>query len=255
MLRSFRLAMRILRALWRIGLVSFKPSVPVAFLRAWWRCGNSYACLAEFAAYRFPSRHAVVDEQGSLTFRDLHARAEGFASFLRQQHALRPSHRVALLSRNHRDMVVALVALTRLGVDVLLLGTDSPGPALQRIPLPTLASAGFARPRIRRVAGRLSGTVPDPGKQPCPYAPPSSPESEDRANPGLDLGFHGRRQEHRQAPHPGKPTSRSCRTVASATLADARACRRGDSPVPRVRPGVDSPGTDVWGTALRGPAA
>jgi fatty-acyl-CoA synthase len=133
MLLSIRLALQILRALLRIGLLSFRPSVPVAFLRAWWRCGNSYACLAEFAARRFPRHCAVVDDHGSLTFLELHAKAECLAAELVKRHALSPGQHVALLSRNHRDMVVALIALSRLGVDVLLLGTDSPGPALHTI--------------------------------------------------------------------------------------------------------------------------
>lgn len=130
---SIRLALQILRALLRIGLLSLWPGVPLAFIRAWWRCGNSYACLAEFAARRFPCHGAVVDDHGSLTFRELHAKSECLAAELVKRHALRPGQCVALLCRNHRDMVAALIALSRLGVDVLLLGTDSPGPALQRI--------------------------------------------------------------------------------------------------------------------------
>ena len=132
MLLRLRLALQILRALWTIGLVSLRPTVPLAFLRAWWRCGNSYACLAEFAARRFPRHCAVVDDQGSLTFRELHAQAEWLAADLANRHALVPGHRVALLSRNHRPMVTALIAIGRLGVDVIVLGTESPALALQR---------------------------------------------------------------------------------------------------------------------------
>jgi acyl-CoA synthetase (AMP-forming)/AMP-acid ligase II len=133
MIAKLRLVLQILRALFRIGLLSIRPSVPIAFLRAWWRCGSSYACLAEFAAHRFPDQVAVVDENGSLSFRALHAQAENLAADLATRHALRPGYRVALLSRNHRDMVVALIALSRLGVDILVLGTESPAPVLQRL--------------------------------------------------------------------------------------------------------------------------
>jgi acyl-CoA synthetase (AMP-forming)/AMP-acid ligase II len=133
MLLKVRLFLQILRALWRIGLLSLRPSVPLAFLRAWWHCGNSYACLAEFAARRFPHHCAVVDEQGHLTFAELHASAESLAADLHSRYALQPGQRVALLCRNRRDMVVALISLGRLGADVLLLGTESPSLALQRI--------------------------------------------------------------------------------------------------------------------------
>ncbi len=88
---------------------------------------------AESAASRFPSHAAVVDEQGSLTFQELQAKVEQLAAGLFARHALRPGHRVALLCRNHRDLVIALIALSRLGVDVLLLGTESPRAVLQRI--------------------------------------------------------------------------------------------------------------------------
>jgi acyl-CoA synthetase (AMP-forming)/AMP-acid ligase II len=151
MLVSIRLALQILRALLRIGLLSLRPSVPMAFLRAWWRCGSSYACLAEFAARRFPHHCAVVDDHGSLTFVELHAKSERLAAELVERHALCPGQRVALLGRNHRHMVVALIALSRVGVDVLVLGTDSPGPALQRMlagqsPRLVLHDAEFAEP-------------------------------------------------------------------------------------------------------------
>jgi acyl-CoA synthetase (AMP-forming)/AMP-acid ligase II len=133
MIANFRLILQILRALWRIGLVSLRPGVSLAFLRAWWRCGSSYACLAEFAASRFPGAVAVVDERGSLTFQELQAKVGQLAADLFERHALRPGHRVALLCRNHRDLVIAMIALSRLGVDVLLLGTESPRAVLQRL--------------------------------------------------------------------------------------------------------------------------
>jgi acyl-CoA synthetase (AMP-forming)/AMP-acid ligase II len=133
MLLRIRLFLQILRALWRIDLLSLRPSVPLAFLRAWWHCGNSYACLAEFAAHRFPHRCAVVDEQGSLTFAELHANAEILAADLLSRYALQSGQRVALLGRNQRGLLIALISLGRLGVDVLLLGTEIPSSALQRI--------------------------------------------------------------------------------------------------------------------------
>jgi len=133
MFLRIRLFIRIVRALWSIGILSLRPSVPLAFVRAWWRCGNSYACLAELAAFRFPDHCAVEDEGGRLTFAELQAGAQGLALALRNQHHLRPGQRVALLCRNHRDVVIALIALSRLGVDVLLLGTESPWPVWRRI--------------------------------------------------------------------------------------------------------------------------
>ena len=172
MLPRLRLLGQILRALWRIGLLSFRPSVPLAFLRAWWRCGSSYACLAEVAARRFPERIAVVDDRGGLTFRELRQQAEALSTSLAREPDLRPGDRVGLLARNHRDLLVALIALGRLGVDVLLLGTGIPAPALRRLlaaeaPRLVLHDAEFAAllesTRIPRlVLGRALPACPRP---------------------------------------------------------------------------------------------
>jgi acyl-CoA synthetase (AMP-forming)/AMP-acid ligase II len=127
-----RLLGRIVRALWRSGLLRLTPRQAARVLWAWWRCGSSLAALAAFAAVRCPDRVALHDDDGPLTFADLVARVETLAAALHRQ-GLRPGDRAALLCRNHRGFVVGLLASCRLGADVLVLGTDSPAPALRRI--------------------------------------------------------------------------------------------------------------------------
>jgi len=127
------LIFRIIRSLWRSGLFRISPFKLLGVLSRWWRCGNSFAALASFSAVRFPNHCALQDEEGALTFAELVAQAEALAATLLNDERLCAGQQVALLCRNHRGFVVALVALTRIGVNTLVLGTHSPARSLQRI--------------------------------------------------------------------------------------------------------------------------
>jgi len=81
--------------------------------------GGYAACAA-----RAPGRPAVIDDEGALTFGDLDARATRLAAALRAR-GLGEGARVALLCRNSRHPVEALVGLSKAGADVLLLNTGA----------------------------------------------------------------------------------------------------------------------------------
>jgi acyl-CoA synthetase (AMP-forming)/AMP-acid ligase II len=79
-----------------------------------------------FAAARDPHGVALLDDQGSLTFRELDQRSDRIAGELRAR-GLRPGDPVGLLARNGRGFVEALVAISKCGGDVLLLNTGFAG--------------------------------------------------------------------------------------------------------------------------------
>jgi acyl-CoA synthetase (AMP-forming)/AMP-acid ligase II len=81
------------------------------------------------SAQRCPNRPALIDELGSLTYRQLDQRADALAAALQGLPAGIPEV-VAIMCRNHRGFVEALVAANRIGADVLLLNTSFAGPAL-----------------------------------------------------------------------------------------------------------------------------
>src|SRR6201995_5616046 len=81
------------------------------------------------SAQRCPNRPALVDEIGALTFRELDRRADALAAGLRALPGGIPEV-VAIMCRNHRGFVEALIAANRIGADILLLNTSFAGPAL-----------------------------------------------------------------------------------------------------------------------------
>ncbi len=75
---------------------------------------------------RFPARCAIHDEDGVLSFVELVGQSNTLAASLHASCGMRAGLKCAMLCRNHRGFAVALLALSRLGVDVLLLNPDSP---------------------------------------------------------------------------------------------------------------------------------
>src|ERR1700757_2529865 len=84
------------------------------------------------AAQRCPDRPGLVDELGTLTWREIDQRADSFAAALQALPGA-PPHVLGLMARNHRGFVEALIAANRIGTDVLLLNTSFAGPALSEV--------------------------------------------------------------------------------------------------------------------------
>jgi len=84
------------------------------------------------AAQRCPDRLGLVDELGALTFREVDQRSDAFAAALQALPGGAPDV-VAIMARNHRGFVEALIASNRIGADVLLLNTSFAGPALAEV--------------------------------------------------------------------------------------------------------------------------
>jgi fatty-acyl-CoA synthase len=83
------------------------------------------------AAQRCPDRPGLVDEIGTLTWREIDQRADALAAGL--QGLPSPSKVIGIMARNHRGFVESLIAANRIGADVLLLNTSFAGPALAEV--------------------------------------------------------------------------------------------------------------------------
>ncbi|MEV5573104.1 AMP-binding protein [Spirillospora sp. NPDC052269] len=104
----------------RTGLVAGPPHrvlSQIGALRTW---GTTLAGLLVAAAARVPDRLALTDDEGELTFAELDDRSARLADGLP---LAGPRPRVGLLCRNHRGLVLSLVACSRRGAEVVPLNT------------------------------------------------------------------------------------------------------------------------------------
>ena len=83
-------------------------------------------------AARHPDRVALIDDDGSLTYRELDQRTDRLAGELRAR-GIQVGDPVGLLARNGRGFVEGSVALSKCGADVLFLNTGSAGSQLAEV--------------------------------------------------------------------------------------------------------------------------
>ncbi|WP_040781313.1 acyl-CoA synthetase [Nocardia pneumoniae] len=94
-----------------------------------------FAGVVMHAAQTRPHAGAIVDERGELTFGQLNDQSNALARGLQAQ-GINPGDVVAILARDHRGMVLSLLATGKLGVRAVLMNT------------------GFAKPQFADVAER-----------------------------------------------------------------------------------------------------
>ncbi|WP_208324452.1 acyl-CoA ligase FadD12 [Mycolicibacterium litorale] len=122
-----------MQTLWRARLIA--PMRPDRYLRmggAVRRVGMTATVGFATAAQRCPDRPGLVDERGTLTFRELDDESDALAVALQQLPGGTPGT-VAIMCRNHRGFVQALLAANRIGANALLLNTSFAGPALAEV--------------------------------------------------------------------------------------------------------------------------
>ena len=93
------------------------------------RWGASPAAGVAAGAIRHPHETMIVDELGTLTFSEVHSRSNRLARALAKQ-GVREGDGVALMARNHRGFVEAVLAISKLGANALFMNTMFAGPQL-----------------------------------------------------------------------------------------------------------------------------
>ncbi|MFB8274693.1 acyl-CoA synthetase [Nocardia colli] len=88
--------------------------------------------ITTLAAQRYRDRMAIIDELGSLTFRELDDRTSALANAWRAR-GLRDGEVVAILARNHRGFHYAVFGAAKCGARIVLLNTDFAGPQLREV--------------------------------------------------------------------------------------------------------------------------
>ena len=97
--------------------------------RALLRFGTTPAAGYTAAARKFPDAPAIVDELGTLSFKAVDERTNALAHALAED-GLEPGDGVAIMCRNHRGWIEAVVACSKLGANALFLNTAFSGPQL-----------------------------------------------------------------------------------------------------------------------------
>lgn len=110
-------------------LVLMSPAKYVRLVRILRQQGTNATTSFALAAVRRPHGPALVDERGTLTWQDLQDRSAALAAGLVEVSG-GPVDTVAILCRNHRGFVDALIGSSRLGASALLLNTGFSGPQL-----------------------------------------------------------------------------------------------------------------------------
>lgn len=113
-------------------LAPMRPDRAVRMMAAARSEGLSITTGFATAAQRCPKRHGLIDELGALTWGELEDRSNALAAGLQHLSDGRPKV-VGVMCRNHRGFVESLVAITRIGADLLLLNTSFAGPALAEV--------------------------------------------------------------------------------------------------------------------------
>ncbi len=96
------------------------------------RFGPTPAAGYKGSAVRYPDEAAIIDERGTLTFSEVHERSNAIAHRLSAE-GVRAGDGVALMMRNHRGFVEALVACSKIGANALFLNTMFSGPQITEV--------------------------------------------------------------------------------------------------------------------------
>ncbi|HEV2754113.1 MAG TPA: acyl-CoA synthetase [Solirubrobacteraceae bacterium] len=93
------------------------------------RWGPTPAAGSCASAIRFGDEIGLIDEQGTLTFEELHQRSNALAREWRRA-GMREGDGVAILCRNHRGFIEATLACSKLGADAVYLNTQFAAPQI-----------------------------------------------------------------------------------------------------------------------------
>ena len=106
-----------------------RPDKLIRVARELARWGASPAAGIAAAAIRYPDETMIIDELGSLTFAEVHSRSNRLARAFAKQ-GVQEGDGVALMARNHRGFIDALLGISKLGANALFMNTMFAGPQL-----------------------------------------------------------------------------------------------------------------------------
>jgi acyl-CoA synthetase (AMP-forming)/AMP-acid ligase II len=166
-------------ALTNAGIV--RPQRPDRLARVAWaflRWGPTPAAGYASNAARYPDDTAIIDELGTLTFKDVHERTNALAHALRED-GIGAGDGVAIMCRNHRGFIDAYVALSKLGANALFLNTAFSGPQLADV-------AEREEPKAIIFDHEFADLIKDAGKRRKRYVAWHDPEDGKAKDPRIE---------------------------------------------------------------------
>lgn len=149
-------------------LAPSRPDRTFRVLRELARGGTTPAAAIRVAAIKHPDSEFIVDAQGTLTFAEVDRRTDSLAASF-QQMGLGKGDSIAIMCRNHRGFVEAMLASSKAGVASIFLNTMFSGPQLAEVVSSEGASAVIHDSEFRDLLDHLPdgvGTVLADGLDP-----------------------------------------------------------------------------------------
>jgi acyl-CoA synthetase (AMP-forming)/AMP-acid ligase II len=144
----------------RIGVVSpIRPDRLVGMAHGFRRWGVTPAAAYAVNAARDPGRLAVIDERESVSYAEIDRRSSIVAAALGQL-GVGAGDPVALLARNSAAFIVAQVAASKLGADVLYVNTGFAGPQLGDVLRSENAAAVIADDEFASLLDGIAESLP-----------------------------------------------------------------------------------------------
>lgn len=120
------------RKMFEAGALKVEPPQNVVGMAADIRKWGEFGMIPALNARRTPHRTAVIDDDGSITFKELDDAANAAANGLLTL-GVKSGDGVALLIRNHRWFLIAFYAAARTGARIILLNSEFSGPQIKEV--------------------------------------------------------------------------------------------------------------------------
>jgi fatty-acyl-CoA synthase len=121
-----------LRKIFESGAIGLEPPLNYAAMAADIRKWGEFGMLPSHNARRAPNRAALIDEEGTLTYKELDEAAHAVANGLIAK-GVCGGDGVAILARNHRWFVIANYGAARVGARIILLNSEFSGPQIKEV--------------------------------------------------------------------------------------------------------------------------
>ncbi len=164
--------------------------------RALLRFGTTPAAGYTAAARNHPDEPAIIDELGTLTFKEVHQRTNALAHAFAAD-GIGPGDGVAVMCRNHRGWIDAVVACSKLGAHALFMNTGFSGPQLADV-------AQRENPKVIVYDDEFKDLLKDAGRRRKRYVAWHEPDVKTRDGRLEDLIDSGDTGELEPPPQQGK---------------------------------------------------